>query len=120
VYSHPSLTCLYGTKIGSKAVYEDAQIVARALRDCIPQNIPLPFSSILKTTSSKGKKKSIKAVLEMFDGKHDTIKVSTWGYLNSWSLQWILTKDSGSSFNWDGNKWIRIDESFWRDEDIDL
>jgi hypothetical protein len=117
MYSHPGLACLYGIRIAPKATYEDARVVAQALRDCIPPNIPLPFSGILKTTFKKGKKKTVTAVLEMFDGKHDTIQISTWGYFNSWSLQWILTKDSGGSFNWDGSKWIRIDESFWRDED---
>ncbi|WP_068966006.1 hypothetical protein [Desulfosporosinus sp. BG] len=119
MYSLPHLANLYGIKIGSKADHEGARMVANALRDCIPPNIPLPFTGILKTTFTKGKRKTVKAVLEMFDGKHDTIQVTTWGLsTGAWSLQWILTKAGGSSFNWDGGKWIRIDESFWMGSEL--
>ena len=110
MYSLPSLVNLYGIKMGPKADYEGAQMVANALRDCIPPNIPLPFTGILKTSFTKGKRKTVKAVLEMFDGKHDTVQITTWsGITRSWSLQWIITKAGGGSFNWEDNRWVRID-----------
>ena len=110
MYSLPGLSNLYGIKIGPKVSLEASQMVVNALRDCIPPNMPLPFSSILKTDFIKGnKRKTVKAVLEMFDGKRDTIQISTWSHApQAWNLRWIPTKASGSSFNWEKSKWVRI------------
>ncbi len=107
MYSLPEPVPLMGIKINPKANLEAAQMVAKALRDCIPPTIPLPFSGIQEAKFLKRKRMTAKAVLEMFDGKRDSIQISLWTDLpGAWSLQWL---DINGSFMWEEDKWVRID-----------
>jgi len=82
------------------------ELVENCLKSCLPPNVPTPVNKFINAKIVASKKAF--ATVELFDGKEATIEVT---YPGTYCYRW--THVDGNPFNWNGEKWERVDEAKW-------
>ncbi len=85
-----------------------AEFVMDAMRDCLPDDVPLSFSLKSARWSGTGTRRRAVALVEMFDGLPASLEVWSWLSGDGCAHRW--TEMPGGDATYEDGQWVRVSE----------